>query len=295
MNDRIAGVELAFKSGKRQAQRKQAASEGIAAEIVFIASATPLDFAWRGDVHYVGLHDLDLRDGETLLEGAAKSTLHDLRNKLTFVPAGATISGWSAPKQRSNSFTGLYFEPLALREELQHAYANAELAPALYFDHAALAATMGKLQQLLQSPVAASRLYVETLGTLAALELAQRQQGGAIHAVVPKGGLAVRQEKLVRDYIESRLSDDLSLTELAKLAGLTRFHFARAFKVVTGLPPHRFVLDRRIERARILLTTTDLDLRTIAEEVGLGSAAQLTRTFRKYTGIPAGAFRKRAP
>ncbi len=68
--------------------------------------------------------------------------------------------------------------------------------------------------------------------------------------------------------------------------------FARAVKVSTGLPPHQFVLRRRIERARALLASTNSDLSIVAAQVGLTSPAQLTRAFKRLLGVSAGEFRK---
>jgi AraC family transcriptional regulator len=67
------------------------------------------------------------------LDGAAGSGLCDLRDRMTFIPAGGSISGWSAPKKRANSFTALYFDPDELTCELAGAFSKVELCPLLYF------------------------------------------------------------------------------------------------------------------------------------------------------------------
>lgn len=286
-------VELDFQTAKTHAERhRYAAFNGISAELVAIPTTAQFEYTWRGKAHYLAVHDLDLKRGETRLDGAAESGLCDLRDRMTFIPAGASISGWSLPKKRANSFTALYFDPDELTCELAGAFSKVQLCPLLYFENAGLLATMQKLRALLEDPSPAGSLHAETLGLLAVLELLQLQQGSAKPPPLPKGGLSRRQEALVREYIDAQLHEALTLSELAGLTGLSRYHFARAFKVSTGLPPHQFVLRRRIERARALLASSNSDLSIVAAQVGLTSPAQLTRAFKRMLGVSAGEFRK---
>lgn len=90
---------------------------------------------------------------------------------------------------------------------------------------------------------------------------------------------------MIREYIQANLSRDISLAELAELAGLSRFHFTRSFKRSIGLPPHQYLLRQRIERAKELLALGRLPVSEIAASVGLPGPGQLARTFRRMTGI----------
>jgi AraC family transcriptional regulator len=146
---------------------------------------------------------------------------------------------------------------------------------------------MQKLRALLEDPSPAGGLHAETLGLLAVLELLQLQQGSAKPPPLPKGGLSRRQEALVRGTARTAHA-----VRTRGPDGLSRYHFARAFKISTGLPPHQFVLRRRLERARTLLASTNSDLSVVAAQVGLTSPAQLTRAFKRLLGVPAGEFRK---
>jgi AraC family transcriptional regulator len=286
-------VELDFRAVQARAKRRKCAVfAGISAELVAIPTTTPFEYAWRGKAHYLALHDLDLKQAATCLDGAVESGLCDLRDRMTFIPAGGSISGWSVPKKRTNSFIALYIDPAELTSELAGAFSKVELSPLLYFENTALLGTMQKLRVLLEHPSPASSLHAETLSLLAVLELLQLQQGAAKATPLPKSSLSRRQEALVREYIDAHLHEALTLSELAGLTGLSRFHFARAFKVSTGLPPHQFVLRRRIERARALLSSTNNGLSVVAAHVGLTSPSQLTRAFKRLVGVPAGEFRR---
>ena len=80
---------------------------------------------------------------------------------------------------------------------------------------------------------------------------------------------------------------------LAKVSGVSEAHFARSFKEAYGLPPHRYLLTRRIERATALLRDTDLSITEIALHTGWGSLGTLGRTFRDITGESPGQLRAR--
>src|SRR5205085_2580786 len=80
---------------------------------------------------------------------------------------------------------------------------------------------------------------------------------------------------------------------LAKVSGVSEAHFARSFKEAFGLPPHRYLLTRRIERAKALLRDTELDITEIAFQTGWSSLGTFGRTFRDVTGESPGELRAR--
>jgi len=92
--------------------------------------------------------------------------------------------------------------------------------------------------------------------------------------------------------IEDALEADLSQAELAGVAGLSSWHFCRAFKAATGCAPHRFVMLRRLARAQWLLRTTRLSLIEVAAACGFSSHAHLTMVFRREVGTPPSAWRQ---
>jgi AraC-like DNA-binding protein len=115
------------------------------------------------------------------------------------------------------------------------------------------------------------------------------------HTAAPpqwRGGLPPRVLRRVREYIDSHLSEDLELGQLALTAGLSLHHFARAFKTSAGVPPHQFVLQRRLSLARDLLTSTDRPIADIAIAAGFSDQSHLARHFRQSFAVSPIAFRR---
>jgi AraC-like DNA-binding protein len=97
----------------------------------------------------------------------------------------------------------------------------------------------------------------------------------------------------VVEHIDAHLGEELTLAELAKVAGLSPHYFGSVFRAATGLSLHRYVMKRRIERACELLAETDDSVTTIALELGFSSHAHFTTTFRRFMGLPPSQFKAR--
>ena len=100
-----------------------------------------------------------------------------------------------------------------------------------------------------------------------------------------RGGLSPARTQRICEYINSNLDQNLSLEALAELAGSSVHHFARAFKQSVGMPPHCYVLQRRIEHAQHMLRNTELPLSEIALSAGFSDQSHLARHFRRMTGM----------
>jgi AraC family transcriptional regulator len=109
-----------------------------------------------------------------------------------------------------------------------------------------------------------------------------------------KGRLDRRRLFRVLDYIDRHLEGNLTLDEMASVACLSRFHFARAFKQAVGQSPRRYVIARRLERAQVLLTESETPLVEIALALRFSSQANFTRAFRQSTGLAPGQYRREA-
>ena len=107
-----------------------------------------------------------------------------------------------------------------------------------------------------------------------------------------RGGLPPAALKRVRTYIESHLSERMSIEQLAAVAGLSVFHFARAFKQSEGTTPHEYLVDRRVAHACALLRETDTPLSEIALASGFADQSHFARQFKKRVGIPPKLFRQ---
>jgi AraC family transcriptional regulator len=105
------------------------------------------------------------------------------------------------------------------------------------------------------------------------------------------GGLPGAKLRRVTVYIQSNLERRLRLTELALVAHMSPYHFARLFKIATGESPHRFVVRQRIAAATALLTASTSPIGSIARTTGFRTASQFATTFRRVTGLTPSAFR----
>jgi AraC family transcriptional regulator len=109
---------------------------------------------------------------------------------------------------------------------------------------------------------------------------------------IARGGLAPWQARRCIEYLNDHAGDNVGLEQLAALVGLSPFHFARAFKQTTGVPPHRYQLKVRIEKAKALLEATDTPVTQIAFEVGYESSQALARLFRREVGVSPSDYRR---
>lgn len=110
-------------------------------------------------------------------------------------------------------------------------------------------------------------------------------------AVRSTGGLPPRTLGRLMEHVDANLDAPLTMTELARLAGLSISHFARCFRKSTGMPPHRYVKQRRVARAREMLVATNLPVAEIALALGFSDQSHFTRRFREVTGLPPAAYR----
>jgi transcriptional regulator of acetoin/glycerol metabolism/AraC-like DNA-binding protein len=108
---------------------------------------------------------------------------------------------------------------------------------------------------------------------------------------LPRGGLPPGAMRRVREHVEAHLSESIDLAELAAVAGLSVYHFARAFKQSAGVAPHHYLVHRRIERAQEMLARSELPLSGIALATGFSDQSHLARHFRQMLGMTPGQFR----
>ncbi len=106
-----------------------------------------------------------------------------------------------------------------------------------------------------------------------------------------RGGLPPGAMRRVREYVDVHLGESMDLAELAAVAGLSVFHFARQFKQTAGVTPHSYLIKRRIERAQDMLARTDLALSEIALAAGFSDQSHLARHFRQMLGTTPREFR----
>lgn len=264
---------------------------GFAARHISLPQDT-FDYAWKGSSHYLALHDIQLRDGEIRGDDHAPVRSRDLRGRLTFVPAGCRIWGWSAPAVAGTSFTAIYFDPREIESSLETRFRNAAKDTQIYFSNAALNSTVSKIRDALRTE-SADALYVETLCVLSALEICNLQPQRAAPEADGGGRLTRLQRQRLDEYIASHLGSDIGLGDLAQVAGLSRFHFIRIFKNTTGKTPYQHVIERRLERAAGLLERGQATVEQAARDSGFKNTSRFIRAFRGSRGVTPGELRLR--
>ncbi len=97
----------------------------------------------------------------------------------------------------------------------------------------------------------------------------------------------------VQSFLAANLDRDVDLTAIAREAALSPYYFTRQFTAAVGLPPYRYLIGLRIERAAELLLETELSITQICSRVGFRSLSHFTTTFRRHTGMSPSAYRRR--
>lgn len=142
------------------------------------------------------------------------------------------------------------------------------------------------------SPVGpATPLFLESMALSVHRHLHRHYLGRSLHTP-RRSGLAGWQERRSKDYIEAHLHGSIGLLELARHCQLSPSQFGRAFKQSVGMPPHQWIMSRRLARARILLVQQQIPLTHIARLSGFADASHLAREFRKSEGLTATQWRK---
>jgi AraC family transcriptional regulator len=158
--------------------------------------------------------------------------------------------------------------------------------------------TILHVAQLLKAEVLtgglAGNLYVESLRNLLAVHLLRHHASTdtAVKPTAAERGLDGLSLKRLKDYIEDHLAEELAIATLAAQIPMSPFHFARVFKAAVGDPPHRYILHRRIERAKILLSVARLSAAEVAYQVGFSNQSHFTAQFRKVVGMTPKQFRE---
>ena len=143
----------------------------------------------------------------------------------------------------------------------------------------------------LNSGSPAGRLYGESLANALAVYLVTRYAVRRYTPATYRGGLPGYRLGRVLEYIDDNLADDLSLSELAAVAGMSPHYFAELFRTSTGHPPHRYVLLQRIERAKQVLSDARCSVLEVGFDIGFQNSSHFARVFRKFVGMSPSQFR----
>ena len=215
-----------------------------------------------------------------------------LHGQFCVVPAGSSTR-WTLSKPATSLL--LRLAPTALRESAEAIGIGApdvDLAPAIHIRDAQIERIGWMMQAEDQDAHPGGRLFADSLATALAARLLSLQSRPAAK---PERALPAWRLRRVVEYIEAHLDADLRLAELADVAGFSPSHFKAMFKQATGMPVHRFVLERRVERARDRLLKGNASVTEVALETGFAHASHLARCMRRLLGTSPSQIAAAAP
>jgi AraC family transcriptional regulator len=189
---------------------------GITAQFVRIAAPVAYDFKLSSSLNYIALHDLYRVDGETIVPGLPPSFTKDLRGKLSFIPAGCEIEGWTKIEKPASIVMVTIDPDVADRQRCDLTI----LPPRIEFDDPMLRSVILRFQAILDDPALDVPGYAEMLADLLTFELA-RAVGGQQVPLSNPSGLTASQMRLTTEYIDRHLDEKITISALAALVNLS--------------------------------------------------------------------------
>jgi AraC family transcriptional regulator len=273
------------------AHRRLANWGAVQADTVEVTRRETFEYSFRARRHLLIAYERAERDaGETFVEGLPRSTLRELNRKLSFVPAGHWFREWQTPRVLTR-VTYFYIDSKNPLSDLESGF-TPRISPRLFFFDKTVWDTALKLKAEIGNSDPSSRQYAEALSLVLMHELFRLERTTSTAAASLRGGLPVWRQKRVVEFIEEHLAEEISLVALAELADLSLYHFARAFTQSFGVPPHRYHMARRIDRARNLLQRPALSVTQIGIQVGFRETSSFTRAFRRFAGLTPTEYRR---
>ena len=173
------------------------------------------------------------------------------------------------------------------------ALASTPLRPIVGFTDPPLTAVLREMLREIQRGCPNGTLFAESLSVGVGLHLWRTRSARAVPASRERGKLSTWQCARIDELIVDELANDLSLSALSETLGLSKPNFMRLFRNTLATTPHRYVMQKRLDRARHLVTATDLPLIEIAAATGFANQSHLSNLFLQKFGLtPGNALRK---
>jgi AraC family transcriptional regulator len=214
------------------------------------------------------------------------------KGDICIVPAGHPFF-WQW--QRADHYVRIQINPDCF-EQLAQAETNLdvdriELLPKFRVRHLQVEQISLMLLDELRNASLAEHRYVDSLANALIIQLLRHFSTAESPTESDEGGLSDRQLLQIADYVNEHLAQEIKIVELAELARMSHFHFSRLFKQSTGVSPHQYVIEQRVERAKYLLKQSQLPIMEIAMLCGFSGHSHLGKCFRQCTGLSPKAYR----
>lgn len=223
------------------------------------------------------------------MAGSKFTTAPSKSIRATFVPRGADSH---VTYYNTSQTTGLLF-PTGFLAKLISEQKLTGFDPILFQEDASLITLVQMMEAEISAPGFGSQFFVEGVSRAIATIL-MRADRAAICQQADRIYLPPHKLRRVIEFIDAGLETDLRLEDLAQVANLSTFHFARVFKRATGISPYQFVRNRRLELACSLLREDSLDLAQLALACGFSNQSHFTSAFSRQLGVSPGRFRRDA-
>ncbi len=193
-------------------------------------------------------------------------------------------------REKASEYVTLYLDPEYLKQTAveNELLAETQLSHRVIFPDPTITQVAHWFKGELLNEGLGGNLFAQSLKNLLTVHLLRNYcESGMLQKklVVPGRALDAVKLKQIQDYIEEHLEEDIAIEDMAALVPMSQFHFARAFKAAIGETPHKYLIQRRMERAKVLLTVTQLAIAEVAYRVGFSNQSHFTTHFRKATGV----------
>ncbi|MBE9009423.1 helix-turn-helix transcriptional regulator [Pseudanabaenaceae cyanobacterium LEGE 13415] len=226
--------------------------------------------------------DSQMRSGERWLDGKLKQEArHD--GDIAIIPAGIVQRcNWRMTSQ----FTIVAIDPTLLQQIGQDWLNRIELIPQYMTQQDALIqGIISALRAEVENSAIGEQLFVDSLRTALAIRLLRNYCTTKPKSLKNAKKLSQLNLQQITEYVHEHLDQEIKLTELAAIAQLSPYYFLRLFKQTTKVTPHQYILQCRIEQAKVLLQNSELSLAEIALRVGFCDQSHLTRCFKRLLGV----------
>jgi AraC family transcriptional regulator len=270
--------------------RRQAAWEGIRLEYLRLTTGTLPKHRHQDHTVLISLTDGGLAE-LTTSSGLGLSGVQK-RGSICLLPSGLEHR---ARLEGTSEHLALYLDPTMIDRAASDARLKGRIELVeRYLRKDPVISNVGlALLAELDSEGLSGRLYAESLANVLAVHLLRHYSNGEVKPPLFQGGLSGPKLRQVTAFIADNYAKDIKLAELAHVAGMSSFHFAREFKRSTGTSPHQYLIKYRVECAKALMSNNDLPLTEVSLRSGFSHQSHFTRLFRKVTGTTPHLYRSR--